>query len=293
MVPLDGQCIYYAARQLGYRMGIGDDRMTFPWCAKDSPCSHYHLAQGTNANPFFQFPITTSPMSALLQIRAVAGELSPDGSTVFPFFLDFLGGNFNFYPAPLGLVQQWLNPDMSVGSNSIPLYKTYSGVPNFSNGYPLLNEMVGSEAGITATLANIRPLIVMAGMEPKSGNILAGTSYNAKLGVSGDGTAPGFIGIDSPYIQVSRLFSSKEAIRIALGVATIQCSFPATRTSFQAHQQSALFPLMAIGVQDFGLTGSQVPLAFYTTQVTHHGDVGSIFKSATTEISARLLGQAN
>ena len=292
LLPMDGQCVYYCARQLGYRMGIGDDRMPFPWCNRDSQCAHYHLSQGTNAAPLFRFQPQTSPMSALLQIRAVSGELSPDGKTILPFYLYFdPAGNMQFFPAPVGLINQWLNPDLTVGSNAIPIFKAFSMVPQFTNGYPNLNEMVGDSAGVTASLSNIRTPIVLEGMSPKSGSVILGSSYSPELGVNGSGTAAGYIGIDSPLINISRLYSSPEAVKIGLGISTVQCSFPATRVSFSAHGQSQLFPLQTISVQDFGLIGSNNPLCFYTTSVVHRANLGPT-PYFISDIGARLLGQA-
>ena len=293
LLPFDSQCHFYSVRQLCYRMGIGDDRMTsFPYCQRDSPCGHFHLASGTNANPLYRFQPQTSPMSAILQIRAVSGEYGPDGKTILPMYFGMdANGNVQYFPAPIGLVNQWLNPDQSVGQNSVPIFKTYKMEPEFSAGYPNLNEFVGDGMGTTATLANIRPLVILEGMSPKDGSLILGTSFRPDLGIDGDGNSFGYIGSNSAYMNISRLFSSEQAVKIALQTSVIQTSFPAVKVGFQAHFQSQLFPLTTIAVEDYGTQGNQNAVAYYATAITNRMSLRST-PSATTDVGARLLGQA-
>jgi len=295
LLPFDNQCHFYALRQIFYRMGIGDDFLNFPFCQRDSQCAHYHLPQGTNAAPLLRFQPQTSPMSAALQIRGMSGEYAPDGKTILPMYLYMdSAGIVQYFPAPVGLIKTWLDPSLSIQSQSIPLFQTYSMVPGFTAGFPNLNEMVGSSMGSTASLANIRTPIVFEGLSPKSGDVILGTSYNPGLGGSllANPNQFGYIGVDSPIFNISRLFSSQEAVNVALQVATIQTSFPAIRTNFTAHLQSGLRPLMAIGVQDFGTQGTTGTVPYYVTSVTNRADLG-IKPWAISEVGARLLGQAN
>ena len=292
VLPYDGQCHYYAVRDILTRMGITPDRMNFPYCQRNSPCPHYHLPQGTNANPALHFQPQTSMMSALLQIRGMSGEQDFSTGQILPMYLYCsTEGEIEYYPAPIGLVNQWLNPDFSVSQNSINIFNNYSAVPNFNGSIPNLNEFV-SNLGSTASLSNIRTPIIFEGLNFKSGNIIAGSSYNPFLGINGDPNTPGYIGADSPVFNISRLFSSQQAVQQALAVATIQTSFPAVRTSFSAHFQAGLFPLMAIGVQDYKTQGNSNPVVYYVTNVTNRMSLTDR-PSATSQISARLLGQAN
>lgn len=295
MLPMDGQCHYYAIRQLAYRMGITDEWMgNFPYCIRDGDCPHYKLPRGTTPQPILQFPPNTKVLQAMLQIRSLAGEIDFSTNTVLPMYLFFdTGGYLQYLPAPVGLVQTWLDDSLNPITQGIELYKTYSAVPSFTNGYPDLNEIVLS-ANSEADLLNIRTHIVLEGIEPSSGGMVTGYFANPALGagLAGNPNQFGYVGLDTPYYDISHLYSSPEAAYIATQVAAVQMSFPSISTGFTAQLQSQLFPLMAVGVRDYGTQGSTQAVNYYVTGITSTvSQLNPVFE-ARSVVQCRLLGQA-
>lgn len=286
---MDGQCHYYAMRQLGYRLGFIDEDMNFPICTRDSACPHYHLPTGTTFDPLFRFPPNMTVVEAMLQVRRVSGEIDAATDMVVPMFLyvDPMGV-LQYFGAPAGLVSAWLDPTLSLAQQGIEPWKIYSAVPNFTEGYPDLNEFLrAGPLASSSTLDNIRAPIIMQGLRQTDGAYLEGWNSNEAL-IDQPGT-PGYVGLPVPYVETSRLFSSEGAIGMSLAVASVQMSFPSIESQFTGHYQSGLGALAVIGVQDFATQGTTDPVPYYTTHVESFGANDG---TAYTNCSARLLGQA-
>lgn len=294
-LPYDGQCHYYAMRRLAYKLGISDDYMqNFPVCSRDSDCPHYHLPRGTTMDPRFQFAPNTPVVQAMLEIRKLAGE--PDYATgqVLPMYLFFDNyGNMRYFPAPIGIVETWLNPDLTLGVQGVAIDKAYSTVPEFTGGEPNLNEFVGTLTS-TVNLSNIRNQIILEGESPVNGALLVSYYNNPALGggLYGNPNQFGNAGIDKPYIDISKLYTTQEELDVAIQIAAVQMSFPSIGTSFGAYLQPQIFPFMVVTAQDFGTQGTTQPVAYFVRTQTHtyhqHGEE----QLAQTFTDCRLLGQA-
>jgi hypothetical protein len=291
----DGECHYYIQRRLGQRLGFRDEDMNFPYCGPQSPCEHYHLPRGTTYEPAFRFPAQMSVIQAMQWVRHFAGE--PDYTSPYPYplpmylFIDNLGV-MQYLPAPVGLVQTWLDPSLNPITQGIDPWKTFGGPPLYDGlGYGLLNE-INVGLGSEVSLANIRTPIVLEGMRPQDGGFVLAYYNNPAQGGGplADPWAAGYRGIDMPYTEISRNYTSQEAAEIAIQIAAVQMSFPATSCGWQSQLQSQLFPLMPVAVQDFNTQGTYNPVNYYTAYTDHVIDVNQ--SRAATEIRARLLGQA-
>jgi hypothetical protein len=294
-LPYDGQCHYYAIRRLAYKLGITDQYMqNFPTCGRDSDCPHYHLPRGTTTEPALAFPPNMMVVQAMLQIRRLAGEPDFATQTVLPMYLFCDNyGNLEYFPAPVGIVATWLNPDLTIGSQSVSVDKAYSTVPTFSGGEPNLNEFVG---GLTSNvnLAGVRNKIILEGESPVNGSLLVAYFSNPALGGGSYGNPNQFgnAGIDKPYVDISKLYTTQEALNVAIQIAAVQMSFPRIGTTFGAWLQPKIFPFMVVTAQDFGTQGTTQPVAYCVVKQTHtYSQLGGQM-SAETFTTCRLLGQA-
>jgi hypothetical protein len=288
---MDGQCHYYAMRQIAYRLGFTDDGLNFPYCGRDSDCPHYHLPQGTTFDPLMRFPPNMTAVEAMLTVRGVSGEIDPASGAVLPMYLYVdRGGVLQYFPAPVGLVNLWTDPTQTPQSQTIFLQKTFSVTPILDpSGLPALNEFVRSgPTGTSASLDNIRSPILLQGLRPTDGAFVEGFYGNEDL--IQNPYAPGYIGLPTPYVQTSRLFSSAAATAMALAVAAVQMSFPSVSCDFNTMYQSGLFGLELIGLQEPGITGNTLPVPFYTTLV--HSAARADGSAMNTYVEGRLLGQA-
>jgi hypothetical protein len=233
-------------------------------------------------------------MEAMLHIRRESGALDFATGQVLPMYLYFdPQGNLQYHPAPVGVVRTWLNPDLSIGVESVGTAKYFQVRPTFSGTEPRLDEFVGSLSS-TADTRSIRNQIILVGESPVDGSLNLGYYYNPALGggIYGNPHAFGNIGIDKPFINISKLYTTQEAIAMSLGVAAVQMSFPRIGTRFGAWLQPNIFPLMVIGVQDFGTQGNIYPVAYYVTEIVHHFQQQGSQRQARSSLACRLLGQA-
>ena len=300
MRPLDGQCfVGYAARQLFYKMGIGDQWMTnLPNCGRDSDCPHYHLPHGTEAQPLFQPDPSDLALSYLLLLRQLAGEVDQNTGVVCPYYIymDSLG-NVQVQAAPVGLVQTWLNNSnlaMQWPPTGLVYDRIYSIVGNLSNGADGLGQFVDDIAS-SANLSNIRTVVVNEGINPFDGSFVVGAYQNPYLGTGPQSSpnVPGYVGLEMMVLNISRYFTTPEAAFVATQVAAVQSSFPVLNVDFGANLQAGLFPLQSIvAVQDFGTMGTTEPVGFYPTTVSHRYWVNDLAIGQKTTVSARLIGQA-
>jgi hypothetical protein len=251
------------------------------------------LPEGTNANPILQPNPSDLALSYMLLVRQLAGEIDYNTGIVLPMYLyqDPLGNIF-YVPAPVGLVQTWLNPDLSYGQAGFNVQKTFQIVPSFSDGVPSLNEFVG-QLESTANLSNIRTSIVMEGLNPTDGSAVIGWYNNPYQGSGGDPNYPGYVGLDLMYQNISRYFTTPYAAYVAAQVAAVQMAFPAIGVTFGAHLQSGIFPLTSqIGIQDYPTQGTTAPVGYYPTAQTNSISVETDGYRQSSIITARLLGQA-
>jgi len=296
MLPMDGQCHYYAQRQCAYRLGIQDSQMDFPFCERNSNCNHYHLPSGTTYEPLFQPHPAQSVVSFMLLIRKMSGDYDPLGSgAILPMYLMFsTGGYLEYFPAPIGIMQAFS------GGGNLQIGKTYSAVETFDAlGVPQLSQVTKSLQS-SASLSNIRTAITLEGLSPTDGSIITGWLNNTTLDGSpyANPYAPGYIGIQRPYVDINKLYSSPDAVAQALAVAAYQLSFPSIKTSFTSLLQSGCFPVTGnfgnpvIGVQDFATQGNTAPIPYYPYAVVNrYGQQGQQLEMESN-VYCRLLGEA-
>jgi len=296
-LPYDGQCHYYAVRQLLYRLGITDDWLNFPRVQRDGATPYYYLPRGTNAEPILQ-PTPDTPINAFIErIRSLSAAYDPATGQVLPMVLgcDALG-NVQYFGLPVGVVNALLNPNgLTLSQLGIAPQNVYSVRPQFNgDGTPALNELLGQH--VKAGLLNIRTPVVLEGLDPFRGQAVFGVAYNEALGGGpyANPDAFGYIGTDVPLYISSRLISSQQVAYICAQLAAVQTSFPAVSDELRVHLQPNLFCLDPIAVAEYGTLGNASPVGFYPTMVDKIYDATQPpLVQESTQIAARLLGQAN
>lgn len=294
MESWDAQCLYCIARELGYKMGLTDDAMAFPYCVRDSDCPHYRLPSGTLKEPLFKVPPTMLAGQALRFLRASSGERDPISGQVQPMYLFFDRQRvLQFFPMPIGLVNIFVDPAYDPVLAGLAQSKVFSAVPAFSGpGLPALNEFVRGTLESAVSLDNIRTDVVLAGQRPGDGAFLAGFESSPNLGPEGSGRDWGNVGIQVPFVDINRLYANPEALEIALANAHVQTSFPATTTDFSAFFQSDLEALDTVGVIDPWSQGSDVAIPYYVTGLDSDYMLRETGWDQGSLVGGHLLGQA-
>ncbi len=297
MDPWDGECQYAIAREIGYKLNLPDAFMDFPLCRRGQDCPHYHLPTGTLRSPLFAVPPEMKCMDALRLLRSASGARDPLTGVVLPMYLYFdKQKHLQFYGMPAGLINIFRDPSYDPVLAGLSQSKVFSKVPQLTeDGYPALNEFQKGGLSSQVSLDNIRTSVVLAGQQPTDGAFLFGFSNSPQLGAGdeGDPLATGYLGVNNPYVDINRLFSSPEAVEVAEANTLAQTSFPQVSTDYRAHFQSQLWALDTVGVQDDYTQGTELPVPYYITAVDSYMEIQNKQWHQGSAVSGHLLGQAS